>query len=131
MNTNKLKLFILAVLLFTGGIFFFYSSPVAYARAVCILDTSVVDNTNGNVTISGEVDQNKPGQDNSSTTINISDSTGGAADNSCPSGSGCSASGDYVNASYTKFFANGTYIAYINGSSFSIPVIFIPSVVRV
>ena len=81
-----------------------------------------VNNTTGNVTISGTVSVKKPGQDNSNTSISLSDSAGaGSADNSCPTGSGCPASGDYTNASYTKYFANGTYTAYISGTATANP----------
>jgi len=123
MKMKSLRVFIVSFVLIVGGMFAFGSAPLAYASAVCTLSDVSVDNATGNVSISGQVRENRPGQDDSQTSIDIYDSSdlNGGASNSCPGGSGCGIGSDSVSASYSKNFNSGTYTAYIDGQSTSNP----------
>ena len=116
MTTNKTFLYLsgfLSFFLLISFLFPVHKAQADLSNALCDIYVDV-NNTTGNVTISGNVEEGNPGQDPSYTTISIYDNYGsGGADNS---------GGDSVFVQYTRNFPDGSYRADVQGTSESNPL---------
>ena len=104
------KFVVFTLLVLMGG--FYFNPSVVSAAASCDLTVSV-NNATGNVTVSGTVNETRPGVDTSGTSASISDSALAGSDNAN--------NGDSSFVEYTVHFNDGAYTAYLDGTAISYP----------